>query len=97
MARLFNVRLSKEEADMLEELKHQGVTVSEVVRSALRSEYARRRQQPPSTPVEFLEWLHERYPAPAGYRRPVVTRDRRQVSAFLRSRLKGKRSRGKLR
>jgi hypothetical protein len=96
MAKLFNVRLSKEEADMVDELRRQGVIVSDILRTALRSEYVRRQEQPPSTPVDLLEWLQEKHPAPAGYRgRPVDTTDRRKVSAFLRSRLRAKPSRRK--
>jgi len=77
---------------MVADLKRQGVTVAEVVRAALRSEYSRRRQQPPSAPADLLEWLHEKYPPPSNYRRRRLdTTDRKQVAAFLRSRFRKQR------
>ena len=73
----------------MDRLKRRGVTLSDVVRTALRSEYARHYERAPAAPADLLQWLHEKYPAPAGIRRRSLdTTDRRQVAAFLRSRLR---------
>ena len=84
MGRLLNVRLSEEEAAMVDQLRRQGITVSEVVRAALRSACSSGKEQAPSASSELLEWLHRKYPAPAGRarRRPDTT-DRREVASFL--------------
>ena len=88
MATLLNIRLSKEDAALVAKLRRKGIIVSDLVR-ALREECDRQLDTPPASPADLLEWLHNKYPAPA-IRKPrrIDTADRKQVAAFMRSRLK---------
>jgi hypothetical protein len=89
MATLLNIRLSKEDAARVAKLRRKGIIVSDLVRSALREECDRQLDTPPASPADLLEWLHNKYPAPTTRKsRRVDTTDRKQVAAFMRSRLK---------
>ncbi|HUO07841.1 MAG TPA: hypothetical protein VM008_06055 [Phycisphaerae bacterium] len=89
MGRLLNIRLSKQDAAVVDQLRRKGVVVSDLVRVALRDEYAKQQDAPPSSPADLLEWLHRKYPAPASQTtRRIDATNRKKVAAFLRDRLK---------
>ena len=91
MVRLLNIRLSKQDALVVSKLRRKGVVVSDLVRSALHEEYAKHEEKNPTSPADVFEWLHKKYPAPAKREsRTVDAADRKQVSAYIRSRLKSR-------
>jgi len=93
MVRLLNIRLSKQDAAVVDQLRQKGIVVSDLVRVALHDEYSRQQEKLPSSPADLLELLHKKYPGPSGHKsRRIDTTDRKKVAAHLRERLKKRRA-----
>jgi hypothetical protein len=94
--KLLNVRLSPEDARLVAALRAAGVSISEVVRAALRRE-GNRVIEAVHDPIEILDGIMRRFPAPQqsaatenGTERIDAT-DRRAVQRHIRARLRGQR------
>ena len=86
--KLVNVRLSADDARLVADLRARGVSVSDVVRRAIRVE-AKGASAKPADPAEVLRELSARYPTPAGLRgRPAPASDARAARRLIRARLK---------
>jgi hypothetical protein len=92
---LLNVRLDAEDKRLADELRDDGIPISQIVRQAIRTEHARRiakrgRRQKPS---ELIADLFEQFPdAPRAKGHGIDTTDRRAVQAYIAARL-GRKSR----
>jgi hypothetical protein len=85
--KLVNVRLNEEDARVVARLRAKGISLSDVVRRALRSEdeLTRRKVNPEEAIAEMLT----AFPTPSGgSARQVSAVDRRAVQKFVRSRLR---------
>ena len=87
-SRLLNVRLGPDDERVVRQLRTRGVSISDVVRRALRAEGDKAPVGRPGLSRLFDEML-SRYPTPPGAvgRRPKTT-DRRAVSTYIRNRLR---------
>jgi hypothetical protein len=72
-ARLINVRLAAGDERLVRELRARGVSISDVVRRALRAE-AKSAEQAPVDADALIKEMLERFPAPAGPSRKVGAR-----------------------
>jgi hypothetical protein len=81
---LLNVRLSEDDANLVRELRRRGVSISEVVRGAIRARAAE--AVVPEDTDAILEEVFRRFPA-VGSRHAVDTTDRRALQRFIRRRL----------
>lgn len=90
-SRLFNVRLSPEDAQLVERLRARGISLSEVMRRAIRAEAGELNDQPVDADALIGDLLTQ-FPTPAGAarRRPDAT-DRHAVRAHIRKRLRARR------
>ena len=91
-SRLLNVRLSAEDQVIARKLKARGVSISDVVRRALRNEAAQYAVTPIDANLLVAEMV-ERYPSPAAPtpdERPGTT-DRRAVRRYIAARLRSRR------
>lgn len=89
-----NVRLGEEDTRRVRELRNAGVSISEVVRSALRQEVARGRQRRVLDVDGLLAEMKARFPATPLRRAAALridTTDRRQVARAIRERLQRRR------
>ena len=90
--RLINVRLTAEDEPLVQELRARGVSISDVVRRALRAEAKNGAPAPIDVDALMAEML-ERFPEPAAAgrsKRPDTT-DRRAVRAYIAKRLRARR------
>ena len=89
---LLNVRLGEDDARLARGLRESGVSISELVREALRAE-ARRREALNAFDVDaVLAEMIEAHPTPARARRQRPTaRDRHAVKATIRAKLQNRR------
>lgn len=89
---LLNVRLGDDDARLVRELRERGVSISNIVREALRAE-ARRGRSPETLDVEALvAEMMAKHPTPAHVpQRRMAARDRQAVKALIRGKLRGKR------
>ena len=89
---LLNVRLGEEDARLVRDLRERGVSISAVVREALRAE-ARRGQTLGALDVDaLLAEMIGAHPTPRRpRRRRLDTRDRQAVRAAIREKLRGRR------
>jgi hypothetical protein len=83
-----NVRLSEEDARVVQELKRHGISVSDVVRTALRARAAE--ALVPEETDAILEEMCRRFPI-AGPRLRIDASDRRAVRRVIRRKLLKKR------
>jgi hypothetical protein len=91
-SRLLNVRLTEEDQVLARELKARGVSISEVVRRALRTEAASYAATPKDAGMLIAEMI-ERYPTPdepTSSERPKTT-DRVAVRRYVAARLRSRR------
>jgi len=86
-SRLFNVRLSPEDAQLVERLRTRGISPSEVMLRAIRKEAAELKDQPVEADA-LIEDLLTRFPTP-----PVIpdATDRHAVRDHIRKRLRARR------
>jgi predicted nuclease with RNAse H fold len=87
-SRLFNVRLSPEDARLVERLRARGISLSEVMRRAVRKEAAELKDEPVDADA-LIEDLLTQFPTPAAVpsQRPDAT-DRHAVREHIRKRLR---------
>ena len=90
-SRLFNVRLSPEDARLVERLRARGISLAEVMRRAIRTEAGELNEQPVDSDA-LIEDLLTQFPTPATPpgRRPDAT-DRHAVREHIRKRLRARR------
>ncbi len=90
-SRLFNVRLGPEEQRFAKQLRARGISVSDVVRRALRSE-ASKLDAEAADAARVLEEIFSEHPTPedAPKQGPCAT-DRRAVQEHIRKRLRRRR------
>lgn len=88
--KLVNVRLDDEDARVIARLRAKGISLSDVVRRALRSadELTRRKVSPEEAIAEMLAAFPTRS---GGSARQVSAADRREVQKLVRSRLRAPR------
>ena len=87
--KLLNVRLTEEDAQIVARLKARGVSMTALLRRALRTEDARASQQPIDTEL-LLSDILARYPTPPSEQareRPDAT-DRHAVKRYVQKRLR---------
>jgi hypothetical protein len=90
-SKLLNVRIGPEDERLARELRARGVSISALVRRALRMELQRMTAEPVDTD-QLLDDIIARHPAPPGDRRkPIDTTDRLAVRKQIRRRLLAKR------
>lgn len=90
-SRLLNVRLAPEDGRLVQELRARGISISSVVRHAIRAE-ARKLRAEPVEADELLRIVMERYPTPANpLRTEVDASNSRAVREHIRTRLRRKR------
>jgi Arc/MetJ-type ribon-helix-helix transcriptional regulator len=90
--RLLNVRLSDEDARLAKELRDRGISVSDVVRAAIRAEATRARAPETLDVAQLLREMQQRHPTPPDATRVVaISRDRRAVQSAVRAKLRGRR------
>lgn len=88
---LLNVRLDAEDKRLADQLREDGIPISEIVRKAIRAEHARRiatrrRKQKPS---ELIADLFQQFPdAPVAKGHGIDTSDRRAVQTYIAGRLR---------
>jgi post-segregation antitoxin (ccd killing protein) len=87
--RLLNVRLDDEDARLVRTLRDRGVSISNVVRAALRAEAKQVKATSSLNAAALLAEMTARFPAPAARpsSRRVNSADRRQVQAVIRQKL----------
>jgi hypothetical protein len=88
--RLLNVRLDEQDAQLVRRLRERGVSISDLVRGALRTEAkALVSKVPPDTDALLAE-IRRRFPRPAGAPdTPAVdSTKRKQVQALVREKLR---------
>ena len=88
--RLLNVRLDDEDTRLVRHLRERGVSISNLVRGAIRAEA---RKAPPTGAPEIdalLAEVRERYPTPAGEKGAprIDATDRRAVQELIRRKLR---------
>jgi Arc/MetJ-type ribon-helix-helix transcriptional regulator len=85
--KLVNVRLDERDARVAARLRAKGISLSDVVRRALRAED--QRQSTRERSEEVLAQMMSRFPTPKGAARTSASSlDRRAVQKLIRSRLK---------
>ncbi|HEX7479630.1 MAG TPA: hypothetical protein VF331_17630 [Polyangiales bacterium] len=85
---MFNVRLTPEDSQLAERLRARGISLSDVMRRALRKEVATLKDEPVDAEA-LIEDLLTRFPTPkaAGKKRPDSA-DRRAVQQHIGNRLR---------
>jgi hypothetical protein len=89
---LLNVRLDMEDAQIVKKLRARGISISNVVRRALREEAKQLAAEPADVKSKFSE-IFRLYPTPPDVEpldRPDTT-DRQAVSAYIAQQLKARR------
>ena len=88
--RLLNVRLNQEDAQLVRRLRDRGISISDLVRGAIRGEAKMLAARTPPDTDALLTEIRRRYPTPATIRRTprVDAADRRQVQALVRKKLR---------
>lgn len=87
-SRLLNVRLSEEDERLVKQLRDRGVSMSELVRQALR-DAAGKVEQAATDPAELEAEMHRLYPTPRGAKvtRPDAS-NRQAVRDHIRRKLR---------
>jgi hypothetical protein len=88
--RLLNVRLDDHDSRLVQQLRERGVSISDLVRGAIRAE-ARRAPTPGPLDVDALvAEIEGQYPTPpeAKKRRRIDTTNRREVQELIRRKLR---------
>jgi hypothetical protein len=85
--RFVNVRLDPQDGRRIRELRAHGISISSVVRRAIRAEALKLRAEPVASDL-LLKTIMERHPTPEQGSRPnLVSADRLAVSAHILTRL----------
>jgi hypothetical protein len=88
---LLNVRLDSQDAQLVKQLRARGISISTVVRRALREEADKLAAEPVDAKAVFAE-IFQRYPTPPQLDpldRPDTT-DRRAVAEYIANKLKAR-------
>ena len=88
--RLLNVRLDDNDSRLVKRLRERGVSISDLVRGAIRAE-ARRAPNPGPLDVDALvSEIEKQYPTPPGAkkRRRIDTTNRQEVAEFIRGKIR---------
>ena len=87
--RLLNVRLDDDDARLVRRLRDRGISISTVVRNAIRAEAKNQLGAAPDVQA-LLQEMQTRFPEPPGTppRPRIDTTDRRQVARAIRARLR---------
>jgi hypothetical protein len=88
--RLLNVRLDDDDSRLVQQLRERGVSISELVRGAIRAEAKRAPKREPLDVDAMLAEIQKEYPTPPGAEaRPRIdTTNRREVQELIRRRLR---------
>jgi hypothetical protein len=88
--RLLNVRIGDEDARLVRSLRDRGISISNVVRGAIRTEAGRMHAAGTLHPGALLDEMRDRFPTPraATPEARVKSADRRQVQALIREKLR---------
>jgi len=87
-SRLLNVRLTPEDEALVARLKARGISISDVMRRALRAEAASIAEESVD-PDKLIAELQTRFPTPSGApRRRVRSTDRSAVRAYIQRKLR---------
>jgi hypothetical protein len=88
--RLLNVRIGDEDARLVRNLRDRGISISNVVRGAIRTEAGRLHAADPPDSGALLAEMRDRYPTPrtAPATPRVKSADRKQVQALIREKLR---------
>jgi Arc/MetJ-type ribon-helix-helix transcriptional regulator len=91
--KLMNVRLTDEDARLADELRVQGVSISEVVRNAIRTQARQTRVLPIGPVDDLLAEMQRQHPTPdrVARRAPRASTDRRAVQRLIRAKLRSNR------
>jgi len=89
--KMINVRLAPDDERRAEALQKSGVTVSEIVRRAIRAEYERRvpASKKGRNMADLVAEIHARHPV-TGRRPRVDLTDRHAVQRFIRAQIQKK-------
>jgi hypothetical protein len=90
--RLLNVRIGADDERLVKQLRDQGVSVSDVVRKAIREEAARMTVMADERRGDLLGEMLARFPTPPGSPTSprIDTTDRRSVRRAIRRKLRGR-------
>ena len=88
--RLLNVRLDDDDSRLVRQLRERGVSISELVRGAIRAEARRASQTEPLDVDALVAEIQKQYPTPPGTkkRRRIDTTNRREVQEFIRRKVR---------
>ncbi|HEY4393113.1 MAG TPA: hypothetical protein VGP64_03580 [Polyangia bacterium] len=88
--RLLNVRLDDKDSRLVQELKERGVSISDLVRGAIRAEARRAPKTEPLDVDALVAEIEGTYPTPprAKKRRRIDTTNRREVAEFIRGKIR---------
>jgi hypothetical protein len=85
---LLNVRLGPEDARLAQELRARGVSISDVVRRAIRDEAHKATAPDRASAAGLIRKMLVEYPTPAHARRTAKASDRREVKRVIRAKLR---------
>jgi hypothetical protein len=88
--RLLNVRLDDEDSRLVKQLRERGVSISDLVRGAIRAEARRAPKAQPLDVDALVAEIQRQYPTPPGAkkRRRIDTTNRREVAEFIRAKIR---------
>jgi hypothetical protein len=88
--RLLNVRLDDQDAQLVRRLRDRGVSISNLVRGAIRTEAKALATKAPPDAAALLAEIRRKFPTPAAAPKGprVDTTQRRQVQALVREKLR---------
>jgi hypothetical protein len=88
--RLLNVRLDDNDSRLVQRLRERGISISELVRGAIRAEARRAPESEPLDVDALVAEIQMQYPAPPGAKRArrIDTTNRREVQELIRRKLR---------
>jgi hypothetical protein len=90
--RLLNVRLDDNDSRLVKRLRERGVSISDLVRGAIRAEARRAPKTDPLDVDALVSEIEKQYPTPprAEKDRRIDTTNRREVQELIRRKLRGR-------
>jgi hypothetical protein len=88
--RLLNVRLDDNDSRLVKQLRERGISISELVRGAIRAEARRAPKTEPLDVDALVAEIQAQYPTPPGAkkRRRIDTTNRQEVAEFIRGKIR---------
>jgi hypothetical protein len=88
--RLLNVRLDDNDSRLVQQLRERGISISDLVRGAIRAEARRAPNSEPLDVDALVAEIEKQYPAPPGAKkdRRIDTTNRREVQELIRRKLR---------